>query len=185
MILSIIAYGDPRLKRRSEPVADPTSQAKFVEDLFETMYAASGVGLAAPQVGQNVRIFVVDGGELLEEEEGEGAEFKEVFINPEVLEEEGPSWGFEEGCLSIPGVRENVDRPEVVRLRYQDLEGNTHEAEFDGLRARIIQHEYDHLEGVLFTDHINPLKRQLLKKRLANIAKGKVDAPYRMSFPQR
>jgi peptide deformylase len=190
MILPIVAYGDPVLRKPAKAIEPGTIDVKKLsDDLFETMYASSGIGLAAPQVGHGVRMFVVDG-TMIDQDEPEDEKdpslegFKKVFINPEIIEEDGDDWGFEEGCLSIPGIRAEVMRPEVIRIRYVDLDGNEYDEEYDGMAARIIQHEYDHLEGKLFTDYLSPLKRQLIKKKLADITKGKVDVDYRMRFPK-
>lgn len=188
MILPITAYGTPVLKRKAEPITeDYPKLAELIDSMFETMYDANGVGLAAPQVGLSIRIFVVDASPFSEDEEEDNshlAGFKKVFINPEIIDEEGELWSFEEGCLSIPGIREAVERQEQVTLTYFDESFKKHSETFDGYAARIIQHEYDHLEGVLFTDKISPLKKSLLKSKLANIAKGKVNVGYRMKFPQ-
>ena len=160
--------------------------------MFETMYAAKGVGLAAPQIGKNIRLFIVDGAPFANEEGEEidpkavGIEsFKKVFINPIIEEEKGDLWPFQEGCLSIPKVRENVPRKSDVLVSYYDAEWNLHEERFSGYAARIIQHEYDHIEGILFTDRIHPLKRNMLKKKLQNISHGIVNAPYKMKFPKK
>ena len=191
MIYPIVAYGDPILRKVTRPIEkDELDLKKLSENLFETMYDASGVGLAAPQVGLNIRAFVVDGTAMNEGEEEEDKDqslegFRKIFINPQVLEESGEPWAFEEGCLSIPGIRGDVFRPERVRIRYRDLDWNEHEEEYDGTAARIIQHEYDHLEGKLFTDYLPTLKKQLLKRKLSDIAKGIVDVDYRMRFYNR
>ena len=145
------------------------------------MEAANGIGIAAPQVGMPIRMFVVDG-RPLEDEEGM-EEFRKVFINAEIVEETGDEWKFEEGCLSIPGVREDVSRPEHVTIHYFDENWEEHEDTFDGMKARIIQHEYDHIEGILFTDHVSPLKKRMIKGKLANISKGKFKADYRTKVP--
>ncbi|GAB3892435.1 peptide deformylase [Spirosoma agri] len=190
MILPIIAYGDPVLRKRAKNIEPGSLDVKTLsENMYDTMYAASGIGLAAPQVGQSVRMFVVDGEPLNEDEEEEDIDqsligFKKVFINPEIIEEAGDDWGFEEGCLSIPGIRGEVFRPEIIVIRYLDTDWNEHEEEYDGMAARIIQHEYDHLEGKLFTDYLPTLRRQLIKKKLSDITKGKTDAEYRMKFPK-
>lgn len=190
MIFPIVAYGDPVLRKRAKDIEPGTFDVKkFSDDLFETMYSSSGIGLAAPQVGQGIRLFVVDGTGLNDDEKEEDKDpslegFRKVFINPEILEEDGDEWAFEEGCLSIPGIRAEVYRPEIVVIRYFDTDWNEHEEEYDGMAARIIQHEYDHLEGKLFTDYLSPLKRTLLKKKLGDITKGKVDVEYRMRFPK-
>lgn len=190
MILPIIAYGDPILRKRAKDITPDELDVKaFGEQLFETMYAASGIGLAAPQIGQSVRVFVVDGQPLIEGEKEEDIDpslvgFKKVFINPEIIEEAGDDWGFEEGCLSIPGIRGEVFRPEKVVMRYVDTDWQEHEETFEGMAARIIQHEYDHLEGKLFTDYLPAIRRQLIRKKLTDISKGKTDADYKMKFPK-
>lgn len=193
MIYPIIAYGDPILRKVTREIQEGEINIREIaENMFETMYNASGVGLAAPQVGLNIRIFVVDGTPMNESDEDEEEEdedpslidFKKVFINPVILDEWGDEWAFEEGCLSIPGIRADVYRPEKLKIRYNDLDWNEITEEYEGLAARIIQHEYDHLEGKLFTDYLPSLKKQLLKKKLNDIAKGKVDTDYRMKFPK-
>ncbi len=183
MIYPIVVYGDPVLKKAAEDIEEGSMDVKqLAEDMFETMYQANGIGLAAPQIGKSIRMFIVDGSPL-EEEDME--DFKKVFVNPEILWEEGKEWAFEEGCLSIPGVREDVNRPPKLRINYLDENFEEHEEEFDGMKARIIQHEYDHIEGVLFTDHLTPLKKRLLKGRLNNISKGKCDADYKIRVPKK
>lgn len=183
MIYPIVAYGDPVLRQRAKDIEPGTLDVKeLAADMFETMYAANGVGLAGPQIGKSLRIFVVDGEEM--EIDGEDMTgFKKVFINPEIVEEAGDDWPFEEGCLSIPNIREDVERAEEVTIHYFDEDWNEHEDTFDGVKARVIQHEYDHIEGILFTDHISPFKKRLLKGRLANISKGDVRVDYKMTFP--
>ncbi len=188
MIYPIVAYGHPVLRKVAEPIqADHPKLGEIIENLYETMYAASGVGIAAPQVGLSIRLFVVDGTPM--EREGREMEelhgWKKVFINPEILEESGEEWAFEEGCLSIPDIREDVMRPPTVRLRYQDQNFKTHEEEFTGLKARVIQHEYDHLEGVLFVDHISAFRKTRLRARLARISKGDIDLDYAMTFAKK
>lgn len=183
MIYPIVVYGDPVLKKRAADIEKDSLDVKqLVEDMFETMYNASGVGLAAPQIGKSLRVFVVDA-EPMDEENLKG--FKKAFINPEILEEEGEDWSFEEGCLSIPGIRAEVVRPEKIRIRYYDEDWNEHEEEYDGMAARVIQHEYDHIEGTLFTDYLSGLKKRLLKSKLTNISKGNVKADYRIAVPLR
>lgn len=191
MIYPIVAYGDPVLRKEARDIEKGEIDVKkLANDMFETMYAASGVGLAGPQIGLNLRIFVVDGtpiNENAEEEEDKDPSlegFKKVFINAEILEEDGEEWGYEEGCLSIPGIREDVYRPEFVTIRYFDADWNEYTETYEGMAARIIQHEYDHIDGILFTDHLPMIKKQLLKKKLANITKGDVDVDYRMKFPK-
>ncbi len=189
MILPVVAYGDPLLKKESQEIdQNYPDLKKLIEDMYETMYQASGVGLAAPQIGKGIRLFIVDGTSFAEDADedpkAKGMEdFKKVFINPIIEEESGEKWGFAEGCLSIPTIREEVFRKEKVTLSYYDENWELHEEEFEGYKARIIQHEYDHLEGILFTDHLSPLKKRLLTKKLQNISKGDVEADYRMKFP--
>ena len=190
MVLPIRAYGDPVLKKVAADIQPGhPGLEQLIEDMFETMYAANGVGLAAPQVGQSIRLFVVDASPFAEDEDGKPTEdahlkdFKKVFINPYIVEEEGEEWGFEEGCLSIPGIREEVERLPRIVLQYQDEEFRDHEEEFDGYAARVIQHEHDHLDGILFTDHLTPLRKRMLKGKLRDISLGKTDAKYNMRFP--
>ncbi|MCC3153760.1 peptide deformylase [Hymenobacter sp. BT770] len=195
MIYSIVAIGDPVLKTKAKNLAADLAAAdlqQLIADMYETMYYAHGVGLAAPQIGKGVRLFVMDSGpmveldeeDLAELEEGEMPEppIKRAFINPVMVSETGEMWGFEEGCLSIPGVRELVNRHADIVLRYEDENRQVHEEAFSGMAARIIQHEYDHLEGVLFTDKLSAFKKQLLKGKLARISKGDVKHDYRMKF---
>lgn len=183
MIYPIVVYGDPVLKKMADEIdRESTDVKKLTADMFETMYQAGGIGLAAPQIGLSIRMFVVDGS-LLDEEEEHMADFKKVFINPEIVEETGESWKFEEGCLSIPGIREEVSRPAKLVINYLDENWVEHEEEFDGMKARIIQHEYDHIEGILFTDYLTPFKKRLLKGKLQNISKGKCDADYKIKIP--
>lgn len=193
MILPIVAYGDPVLKREAVEIDSKYEGLDdLIENMFESMYEASGVGLAAPQIGKSIRLFVVDGSPFAEDDEDEPdprAEglmgFKKVFINPIVEEESGEEWAFNEGCLSIPDIREEVYRKERIVITYYDQNWKLHEETYDGYAARIIQHEYDHVEGILFTDRISPLKKRLLSKRLMNISKGIVKVQYRMRFPLR
>ena len=191
MILPVIAYGDPVLKKESEEIEDSYKGLKqLIANMFETMYNAKGVGLAAPQIGLSIRLFIVDGSPFAEDD---GAEkdpksknietFKKVFINPIIENESGKEWGFGEGCLSIPNIREEVYRKEKVLISYYDENWELKEESYEGYAARIIQHEYDHIEGVLFTDHLSPLKKKLLKKKLNNISKGNIDVSYKMKFP--
>jgi peptide deformylase len=191
MIYPIVAYGDPVLRKVTVDIDKSYDVKKLSEDMFETMYNAKGVGLAAPQIGLNVRMFVVDGrpfneGEDMEERDKDPSliDFKKVFINAEILEEDGDDWAFEEGCLSIPDVREDIYRAEFLTIRYFDENWNEHTEEYEGLAARIIQHEYDHVDGILFTDHLNPVKKRMLKNKLAKITKGRVDVDYKMKFPK-
>ncbi len=194
MILPIVAYGDPVLKKEAEEIdKDYPDLDKLIKDMFETMYNAQGVGLAAPQIGRSIRLFIVDGSPFAEDDGDEDNEpderavgmenFKKVFINPIIEEEEGEEWGFHEGCLSIPKIREEVFRKEKVHITYYDENWEFHDEVYEGYSARIIQHEYDHIDGILFTDHLSPLKRRLLQKRLQNISKGEIKVDYKMKFP--
>ncbi|MDG2441470.1 MAG: peptide deformylase [Crocinitomicaceae bacterium] len=194
MILPIVAYGDAVLKKEAEEIEEKYPNLDdLIVNMFETMYEASGVGLAAPQIGKSIRLFIVDGSPFAEpEEDGEldpkakGLEdFKKVFINPIIEEESGEEWGFNEGCLSIPDIREEVYRKEKVTISYYNEKWELKEEEFDGYAARIIQHEYDHVDGILFTDRISTLKKRLLSKKLTNISKGITDVKYKMRFPLR
>ncbi len=184
MIYPIVAYGDPVLRKVAQNIDKEGNidVKKLVEDMFETMHAANGIGLAAPQIGLSLRLFVVDGSET---EDEEIKDFKQVFINAQLLNEEGEKWAFEEGCLSIPNIREDVMRPAKLRIRYYDLDWNLHEEEYEGMKARVIQHEYDHIQGVLFIDHLSGLRKRLLKGKLNNISKGEVKVDYRMKFPMK
>ena len=195
MIYPIVAYGDPVLRKiGAEVEKDYPLLKQLIENMFETMYESHGVGLAAPQIGKSIRMFVVDGSPFAEKDEEDeedtpdpkavGIEnFKKVFINTIIEEEIGEEWGFQEGCLSIPKIREEVFRKEKIQVSYYDENWDFHEVAFEGYAARIIQHEYDHIDGILFTDHLSPLKRRLLTKRLQNISKGEVKVDYKMKFP--
>lgn len=190
MILPIVAYGDPVLKKEATDIpADYPKLDNLLDNMFETMYNAYGVGLAAPQIGLPIRMFIVDttpfsDDEDLSEEEQKSLEgFKRVFINAKITKEEGEEWAFNEGCLSIPDVREDVFRKPTITIEYLDENFKAHTEVFDGLVARVIQHEYDHIEGVLFTDKLSSLKKRLIKGRLSNISKGKIKVDYRMRFP--
>ena len=183
MIFPIVLYGDPILRKRAEEIEDFDEEIKeFVKSMYETMYAAQGVGLAAPQVGKLLRVFVMDSS-LMEKEKEKG--IKQVFINPLLIDESGETWAFEEGCLSIPGIRGDVKRKKKIRLKYFDEDGNFYEQEFDNMTARIIQHEYDHLNGRLFTDYMTPLRKKLLSSKLNDISKGKIDIEYRVRTSKR
>ncbi|MCX6351098.1 MAG: peptide deformylase [Bacteroidetes bacterium] len=186
MILPITVYGDPVLRKRTENISpDYPGLAKLIADMYETMYNANGIGIAAPQVGKSARVFVVDGRPIKDDDKKDDSlkTFKKVFINPEILEEDGDDWKFEEGCLSIPGIRDEVSRPAQIKLKYQDENFNEFIEIFEGLPARIIQHEYDHLEGILFTDHLSAFKKSLIKNKLAGMAVGKVSADYPIKSP--
>jgi peptide deformylase len=181
MIYPIVAYGDPVLRKEAQNIPVGEDVKPLIADMYETMYQASGVGLAAPQIGKSVRVFIIDSTQM-EEDDEEG--LKTAFINPEIIEEYGDDWTYEEGCLSIPRIRENVDRAEGVRIKYYDEEWVEHEKTFDGITARVILHEYDHIEGILFTDYLTGLKRRLIKRKLLDISKGRVNCDYRMKFPK-
>lgn len=199
MILPIVAYGDPVLRKVGVEISkDYPGLDQLIKDMFETMHASQGVGIAAPQVGKAIRLFLVDttpfvNGERNEDEEDEfTAEEREqlgnlsrAFINPVILEEEGEEWAFNEGCLSIPKIREDVYRKPKIRIKYVDENFKPIEETYEGIAARVIQHEYDHIEGKLFTDRISPLRRRLLKGKLNDISKGKVSVTYKMRFPNK
>ena len=195
MILPVVAYGDPVLKKEGKEITkDFPKLNELIDNMFETMYEASGVGLAAPQIGESIRLFVIDASPFAEPDEeddepdprAEGLEgLKKVFINPIIEEESGEEWGFNEGCLSIPKIREEVFRKEKITISYYDENWELKEEVYEGYAARIIQHEYDHIDGVLFTDHLSPLKKRLLKNKLQNISKGEVEIDYKMRFPMK
>ncbi|MBI1305913.1 MAG: peptide deformylase [Bacteroidetes bacterium] len=182
MILPIRAYGDPVLRKKCSDIdSDYPELEQLLDNMYQTMDSSNGVGLAAPQIGLPIRLFVIDSTSMYENEK-DG--IRTEFINAEIIEETEQPWAFEEGCLSIPNIRENVDRHARVRMRFMDRNFKQHEQTFDGMTARVIQHEYDHIEGILFIDHITPLKRRLLKGKLTDISKGKVSVDYRMKFPK-
>ena len=181
MVYPIVMYGDPVLRKKAKDIEKGTDISELISDMYETMHGAHGIGLAAPQIGKGIRLFVVDGTTL--EDEPDLKDFKKAFVNPTILKEEGEPWAFEEGCLSIPNIREEVERPEKLRIKYFDENWNAFEEEFDGMKARIIQHEYDHIEGKLFIDYLTPLKKRMLKGKLNNISKGDVDTEYRILAP--
>ncbi|MBX2967897.1 MAG: peptide deformylase [Cyclobacteriaceae bacterium] len=188
MVYPIVMYGDPVLRQRAKDVEPGTDLSQLIEDMYETMHAAQGIGLAAPQIGKSIRLFVVDGTGLEkdDDEAEEGMEdFKKAFINPVMLEELGTPWDFEEGCLSIPNIREKISRKETIRIRYYDENWQLKEEEYDGMQARIIQHEYDHIEGKLFIDYLTSLKKRLLKGKLTDISRGDVKTEYRILAPLR
>jgi peptide deformylase len=183
MILPIYAYGCPVLRKVGGDIqADYPNLKELIENMYETMYDSNGIGLAAPQIGLPIRLFIVDGSPI-DDIEPQG--FKQTFINPVIIEEWGEAWKYEEGCLSIPTVHENVLRKPELKIRYFDEQFQLHEKSFKGMAARIIQHEYDHIEGKLFIDHISPLKRNLLKGKLNNISIGRVEHHYKMRFPKK
>jgi peptide deformylase len=190
MILPIIAYGDPVLRKMGIEIDKEYPElATLITNMKETMYNASGVGLAAPQIGLAIRLFIIDASPFAEDEDLTDEDratlktFNRVFINAQIIKEEGEEWTFNEGCLSIPDVREDVTRQPKITIEYQDEDFKTHTEVLEGLAARVFQHEYDHIEGILFTDKLSTLKKRLLKKRLENISKGKINADYRMNFP--
>lgn len=183
MKLSVIAFGDPVLRKKAADI-DPEYPGlkELIDNMFETMYGARGVGLAAPQVGKSVRLFVIDATPYADDDPAL-TDFKKVFINAHLIEEKGDKWAFNEGCLSIPDIREDISRQETIMLSYYDENWQYHEETFAGLGARIIQHEYDHIEGKLFTDKLSPLRRAMLKSRLDAISRGNVKVEYKMKFP--
>ncbi len=199
MILPIVAYGDPVLRKVGVEVSkDYPGLDQLIKDMFETMRASSGVGIAAPQVGKAIRLFIVDttpfvNGERDEDEEDEYTaqereqlgKLSKAFINATIIEEEGEIWSFNEGCLSIPKIREDVYRKPKIYIEYYDADFNFIKETYEGIAARVIQHEYDHIEGKLFTDRISPLRRRLLKGKLNDISKGKVSVTYKMRFPNK
>ncbi len=190
MILPIVAYGDPVLRKVGKDIdKDYPQLEKLIADMKETMYNAQGVGLAAPQIGKDIRLFLIDASpfaddeDLSEEDRNALKNFNHVFINAKIVEETGDEWAFNEGCLSIPDVREDVFRQETITIEYQDENFENHTQTLSGLAARVFQHEYDHIEGILFTDKLSSLKKRLIKKKLENISKGKINSGYRMRFP--
>ncbi|KPM31608.1 Peptide deformylase [Croceitalea dokdonensis DOKDO 023] len=190
MILPIVAYGDTVLRRKAKAITEDYPNINdLIHNMWETMYNASGVGLAAPQVGLPIRLFVIDATpfaddeELTKEEQDALHGFKKVFINAQIEEEAGEEWAFNEGCLSIPDIREDVHRKDTITISYQDENFKNHTETYTGLVARVIQHEYDHIEGILFTDKLSSLKKRLLKNRLQKISKGKISVDYKMRFP--
>lgn len=190
MILPVVAYGDPILKKVGKDITkDYPKLDELLENMYETMYNAFGVGLAAPQIGLDIRLFLVDASpfaddeSLSEDEQNFLKEFKQTFINAKIIEETGDEWAFNEGCLSIPDVREDVFRKPTITIEFYDENFEKHTKTFDGLIARVIQHEYDHIDGVLFTDKLSSLKKRLIKGKLSNISKGKINVDYRMRFP--
>ncbi|MCU0356478.1 MAG: peptide deformylase [Cyclobacteriaceae bacterium] len=187
MVYPIVVYGDPVLRQRAKDIEPGTDVKQLIDDMYETMHHAQGIGLAAPQIGKSVRLFVVDGTGLeKDDDEAEDlSDFKKAFLNPVMLEELGDAWEFEEGCLSIPNIREKVSRKDTVRIRYYDEQWNVKEEEYDGMKARVIQHEYDHIEGKLFIDYLTPLKKRLLKGKLTDISRGDVRTEYRILAPLR
>lgn len=179
----ITVYGDPLLRKKAKEIEENhEGLAEIIENMWETMYHSDGVGLAAPQVGLSIRLFIIDASPAADEDPGL-ENFKKVFINPEIIKLTGEDWIMNEGCLSLPEIREDVKRPEAVRLKYYDEHFVLHEETYTSYAARVIQHEFDHLEGVLFIDHLSPLRKKLLKTKLRNIATGKVQPHYRIKTP--
>ncbi len=187
MVMPVYVYGMSVLRKVAREIPeDFEGLDQLIEDLFETMYASEGIGLAAPQVGKSLRIFVVDTSPMADDDEKpELKDFKKAFINPVIIEEFDEPLTYEEGCLSLPQIREEVVRPSQVRIEYYDENWKLREEVYDGLRARVIQHEYDHLDGRLFVDRINPIRRKLLSSRLSAISKGKVETDYKIVFPKK
>lgn len=192
MVLPIMAYGSPVLRKMGSTInKDYPNLEELISNMKETMKNARGVGLAAPQIGKAIRLFIVDTSpfseddELTEEERDILKNFNKIFINPKILNEEGNDWAFNEGCLSIPNINEDVFRKETLTIEYLDENFEKHVETINGLVARVVQHEYDHIEGVLFTDKLSSLKKRLLKKKLENISKGKIEVDYKMSFPKK
>jgi peptide deformylase len=179
MIYPIVLYGSPILRKIAREVdKDFPALKELVEDMFETMYVSDGVGLAAPQIGKSIRIIVIDGSAMAEDDPTlEG--FRKAFINPEIVEEYGEAFTFIEGCLSLPAIREEVERPGTIRVRYSDVDFNRFDETYTGIKARIVQHEFDHLQGILLVDHLNPLKKKMLKGKLNEIMKGKAKVAYK------
>ena len=185
MVFPIVAYSDPVLRKVAEDIdKDYPGLEKLIDDMYETMEKSRGVGLAAPQINKAIRLFVIDSTRMYDEDEKNDG-IREVFINARIIDELGKEWDYEEGCLSIPGIRADVLRKEKLKIEYYDRNFKKHTKEFTGLTARVIQHEYDHIEGKLFIDHLKPLKRSLLKGRLEKISKGVVDVDYKIKFPKR
>jgi len=183
MIYPIVVYGHPVLRKTAEDIDRDYPDLKIlIEDLFETMYYSDGLGLAAPQIGKSIRIFIVDG-KALAEDDPELADFRKVFINAHITERSGELQLMSEGCLSIPNLREEVNREAHIRIEYYDENWEFHDEEYNGFKARVIQHEYDHLDGIMFTDRVSPLRKRLIKSKLTAISKGKFDAEYRTVLP--
>ncbi|MDR2036635.1 MAG: peptide deformylase [Bacteroidales bacterium] len=188
MILPIYVYGWPLLRKKSEEItSDYPDLKQLIADMFETMYHADGVGLAAPQIGKSIRLIVIDGSPMADDEnpDDELHSFKKVFINPIIRESGGEEWVDNEGCLSLPKIRESVKRPEWIKIDYLDEHFQPHSERYDGVAARIIQHEYDHIEGKLFIDRISPIRRKLIVGKLMAISKGKVDCSYKIKTPKK
>lgn len=185
MIYPIVAYGHPVLKKKAAPItADYENLKQLIDDMFETMYYSEGVGLAAPQINKSIRLFVIDA-DPFKEKYPEGAGFKRVFINAEILEEDGDSWFFNEGCLSVPGIHEDVARKSKIHIKYYDADFVEHDEWLEGICARVVQHEYDHLEGKVFTDRLSSISKMLIKRKLNDILSGRVEHSYKMIFSKK
>lgn len=183
MILPVVAFGHPNLRKVAVDITpEYPGLQQLIADMWETMYFSVGVGLAAPQINKQIRLFVIDASPY-EKDTPEARDFKKVFINPKIVEEKGEEWAFSEGCLSIPDIHEDVLRKSDVHLTYYDEDFNLHDEWFTGILARVIQHEYDHLEGILFVDKIHPLRKIMIKRKLQEISKGITEAKYKMIFP--
>ena len=192
MILPIVSYGSSVLKKTAKEItSDYPNLSELIANMWETMYAANGVGLAAPQIGLSIRVFVIDASSFVDEENMSVKEietintFKKVFINPNIISEQGNLWDFNEGCLSIPDIREDVSRKEEIVINFFDENFEPQKLKLNGLAARVVQHEFDHIEGVLFTDHLSSLKKRLIKNKLSLISKGDITVDYKMSFPKK
>ena len=184
-MLPIVAYGHPTLRKISREIdKDYPGLNQLIEDMFDTMYTSIGVGLAAPQVNKSIRLFIMDATPYAEDYP-DAKDFKKVFINPKIVEEDGKDWVFNEGCLSIPHIREDITRKSKVRIQYYDQEFNFHDETYSGVTGRIIQHEYDHLEGILFVDKTSPWKKTLLRRKLNDISRGNIEVSYKMIFPEK
>jgi peptide deformylase len=181
MVLPVYIYGQPVLRKVAEKINPDYPELKeLIDNMFETMYKADGIGLAAPQVGLSIRLLVIDASAAADEDNPDLQDFKKAFINPEILELSGDEWAYNEGCLSLPDIREDVMRPAIVKVRYYDENFQMHEDVYDGLKARIFQHEYDHIEGKLFIDRINPIRRRMISGKLRAMTKGKVNPKYKI-----
>lgn len=188
MILPIVIYGHPILRKVAVDIdKDYEGLEQLIDNMFDTMERSDGVGLAAPQINRSIRIFVINFAPMLDEEDLEKEnpeDLVKVFINAKIVERSGDKWSFNEGCLSIPGMREDISREEKIKIQYYDRNFNFIEEEFDGVKARVIQHEYDHLEGKMFVDHVSPLRKKLINRKLMAITKGKFKADYRTLLPK-
>ena len=186
MTYPIYVYGMPVLRKKAVDIdKDHGGLIQLIDDMYETLYQADGVGLAAPQIGKSLRLIVVDGTTIKNEEDPELKDFKKAFINPYIIEEEDDEWEFNEGCLSLPNIREDVKRKSRIRLQYWDQDFQFHDEFLEGIRARVLQHEVDHLDGILFTDRLQPLKKRLLNGKLKEISKGKTEVNYKIIFPKK